>query len=97
MVTHMKENGKIIKQMDMDIINISQENIMMEIGKMINKMEKGKKLGLMVLLMKEIMSQGKEMVMVFLNGLMEVNMKEIFVIICLMERVNILGVIKENI
>ena len=51
----------------------------------------------MALLMKEIMYQEKEMDMAYLSGLMVANMKEIFVIICLMEKENILGVIKENI
>ena len=70
---------------------------MMGNGKMINKTEKEKRHGLMVHPMKEIIYVVKDMDMVFLNGQMAVNMKEILLIICLMEKENIPGVIKENI
>ena len=47
--------------------------------------------------MKVIMFLVKDMDMEYLNGPMEVNMKETSVIICLMEKENIHGVIKGNI
>ena len=49
---------------------------MKDIGKKINKMEKEKKVGLMVLHMKEIINKEKKAGKVFLNGQMEVNMME---------------------
>ena len=54
---------------------------MKEIGKMINRMEKEKKVGLMEPRMKEIIKKEKKVGEVYLNGLMVVYMKENLVII----------------
>ena len=66
----------MIKHMDMAYIHILMEQNMKDIGKKINKMEKEKKVGLMVLLMKEIINLEKKVGKEFSNGQMEVHMKE---------------------
>ena len=71
--------GKLIHS-DGDIL-ISMEQNMKEIGKMINRMEKEKKVGLMEPRMKEIIKKVKKVAEVYLNGLMVVYMKENLVII----------------
>ena len=50
----MKEIGKMIKHMVMVYILILMEQLLKVIGRMINKMEKEKNYGLMVLLIMEI-------------------------------------------
>ena len=59
----------MIKLMDMVYILISMEQNMKEIGKMINRMEKEKKVGLMEPRMKEIIKKEKKVGEVYLNGI----------------------------
>ena len=64
----------MIKHMDMVYIHILMELNMKVIGKKINKMEQGKRVGLMVHHMKEIINKVKKVDKGYLNGLMEVHM-----------------------
>jgi hypothetical protein len=57
----MKENGKMTKLMDMVNTIIQMEHVMRVCGKKINNMVEVKKLGRMVLVMKEIISKVKKM------------------------------------
>jgi hypothetical protein len=85
------------------IYNISRANmfIWMELnildnGKMIDKMEREKKYGLMVLVIRANIKMEKKMVEVFLNGLMVQSMLENFFKITYKDRVNIVGKMEEN-
>ena len=64
---------------------------------MINKMVKEKKYGLMVLVMKDYIIKEKNMEMVYLNGLMDLFMKENFIKTIFKDKVNIDGKMVENI
>ena len=55
MEMYMKENGRMIKRMVLESICIQMEHSTKVSGKKINSMELVKKLGQMVLVMKEIM------------------------------------------
>ena len=57
MVMYMKVNGKMIKQMVMVLIHTLMVLLILVFGKKINKMEKEKKFGLMVLYMKVIIKK----------------------------------------
>jgi hypothetical protein len=57
----MKENGKMTKLMDMVNTIIQMAHVMRVCGKKINNMVEVKKLGRMVLVMKEIISKVKKM------------------------------------
>ena len=92
-----RTNGYVI------IENNSRENmfIWMELnildnGKMIDKMEREKKYGLMVLVIKANIKMEKKMVEEFLNGLMVHFMLENFFKITYKDKVNIVGMMEEN-
>ena len=92
-----KANGYVI------IENNSRENlyIWMELnildnGKMIDKMEKDKKYGLMVIVIKANIKMEKKMVEEFLNGLKVRSMLENFFKMSYKDKVNIFGKMEEN-
>ena len=97
MEMYTKVNGSRIKHMDMAFIHISMELSTKVIGKKINRMEMEKKVGRTVPRMKVIINRVKKADKENSNGLMEVLMKDNLKIIILMEKVYILGEIKDNI
>ena len=78
--------GLMINRLDMGHIYIQMEQDMMENGKVISKMEKEKKIGLMVLHMKVNMLMAKSMDMEYLNGQIILYIKVILIIIIYMEK-----------
>jgi hypothetical protein len=72
------------------------EGITLDNGKMIDKMEKDKKYGLMVIVIKANIKMEKKMVEEFLNGLMVQSMLENFFKIIYKDKVNIVGKMEEN-
>lgn len=84
----MKENFKITRQMVMEYINIRIKLCTRESGKMINRMDWARKLGLMVLGMKENISLERSMVkenfvlvmeLSMMENLLRISSKEMFV------------------
>ena len=72
----MMEIGSMIKQMDLEYMYTLMVLVMKVTGKMIFKMEMGKRAGQMVLFTKVIIFKVKNMVKVFTVGAMGVNMME---------------------
>jgi len=95
MEMYKKEHGKMIKLMVGVYKHIQMVLNMSVIGKKINKMEKGLKHGQMVLNKMVNMSLERNTELVHLIGLMEVYMRDIFMIIIYKEEVNKHGVIIE--
>ena len=90
----MKEIGKAINLMEMDVIFILMGQNMKGNGKMINRMGRERKNGLMVVHILGNIKKEKNRVEEYLNGLMVIFMKEILIIMLLMEKENILLLIK---
>ena len=85
----------MINRMAKENIHIPMGLYMKEIGKMIDNMEKEKKVGLMVPGMKAIMSMGKNMGKANFIGRMDRIMKENLLLIILMDLVLIFSEIKD--
>lgn len=86
----MKENGKMIKLMDMENIIIKMEPNIKVNGKKINNKDLVKNHGQMVLIIRGIMKMEKNMGKDYFNLLRDHFMMESSIIMIFMERVNML-------
>mgnify|MGYP003611215238 CR=1 FL=1 len=86
----MKENGKMIKLMDMENIIIKMEPNIKVNGKKINNKDLVKNHGQMVLIIRGIMRMEKNMEKDYFNLLRDHFMMESSIIMIFMERVNML-------
>ena len=86
----MKENGKMIKLMDMENIIIKMEPNIKVNGKKINNKDLVKNHGQMVLIIRGIMRMEKNMEKDYYNLLRDHFMMESSIIMIFMERVNML-------
>ena len=92
----MKVNGRMIRPMVSEHINILMELCTKVNGKKTNNMDLVKRLGQMELVMKVIMWKGRKMGKVSLCGLMVQLMKDSSRIIISMVMVNMFGLMKES-
>lgn len=92
----MRENGKMTRHMGMVNTFIWMGLNIQEIGRMINKMVKGRKFGQIKRHMKATIFKARNMVKVYLSGLMVQNIRENFTRITFMGLENISGKMVEN-
>lgn len=96
MEMYMKDNGKMIKPMDMESIPIKMELNMKENGLKINNMEMELKLGQMVLDMKDNMKWVKNIIKENSTGLIHPCTLETFSITTFMDTEPMNGLMVEN-